>query len=322
MRITPLLAATVAVVLLVLGCGQAVENKKAERAIADVDFEAYREESVAAAADEPPGTPARPDAKEALSSSAARAIGDTSRRFIHTADLRFRTKDAVQSTFAIEALVARFDGYVANTQLTTQVDHRYTTPISADSLLETTKFTVTNRLTIRVPSANLDTTLKSLIGFVDFLDHRTITATDVRLMLLGNRMTQDRVAKHEQRLTDAIDEQGKRLKETVSAEERLADRQEQADDAKLRNLELHDRIAYSTITLDVYQRQDLRRQVLANEQNIDRYEPGFFEQAGEALEDGWELLVQFALFLMRSWSVLLLIVVAYLLYRRVARKAK
>lgn len=320
MRSKPFVAATAAVVLFAIGCGQTSENRKADQAIADVDFETYHENG--AAADDAPGTHQRPDAKEALSSTTARAIGDTSRRFIHTADLRFRTKDAVQSTFAIEALIARFDGYVANTQLTTQVDHRYNTPISADSLLETTKFTVTNRLTIRVPSANLDTTLKSLIRFVDFLDHRTITATDVRLMLLGNRMTQDRVAKHEQRLTDAIDEQGRKLKETVSAEERLADRQEQADDAKLRNLELQDRIAYSTITLDLYQRQDIRREVLANEQNIDRYEPGFFEQAGEALEDGWELLVQFTLFLMRSWSVLLLIAVAYILYRRAVRKTK
>ena len=312
-------AVTAAVVLFVIGCGQAGENKNAESAVVDMDYEEAT--SSAAAADESSGSPERPDPKEALSSTAARAIGDTSRRFIHTADLRFRTKDAVKSTFAIEALIARFDGYVANTQLTTQVDHRYTTPISADSLLETTKFTVTNRFTIRVPSANLDTTLKSLIGFVDFLDHRTITATDVRLMLLGNRMTLDRVAKHEKRLTDAIDEQGRKLKETVSAEERLVDRQEQADDAKLRNLELQDRIAYSTITLDVYQRQDIRREVLANEQNIDRYEPGFFEQAGEALEDGWELLVEVALFLVRSWSVLLLAAVIYLLYRRFARKS-
>lgn len=319
MRSSTLVMAIVAVVLFTIGCGQAAENRSVEKSQAVLDH--MVDASAEAAADEPPSLQ-RPDAKDALSSTAARAIGDTSRRFIHTADLRFRTTDAVKSTFAIEALIARFDGYVANTQLTTQVDTRYTTPISADSLLETTKFTVTNRLTIRVPSANLDTTLKSLIGFVDFLDHRTITATDVRLMLLGNRLTQDRVAKHEKRLTDAIDEQGRKLKETVSAEERLVDRQEQADDAKLRNLELQDRIAYSTITLDVYQRQDISREVLPNEQNIDRYEPGFFEQAGEALEDGWELLVQLALFLMRSWSVLLLIAVAYILYRRAVRKTK
>ncbi len=321
MRPSTLVTATVAVVLFAIGCGQAGENRKVEKAVANMDY-VLDAPGAEMAPEEPPGSPERTDTKEALSSTAARAIGDTSRRFIHTADLRFRTKDAVKSTFAIEALIARFDGYVANTQLNTQVDHRYTTPISADSLLETTKFTVTNRLTIRVPSANLDTTLKSLIGFVDFLDHRTITATDVRLMLLGNSMTQDRVAEHEKRLTNAIDEQGRKLKETVSAEERLVDRQEHADDAKLRNLELQDRIAYSTITLDVYQRQDIRREVLADEQNIDRYEPGFFEQAGEALEDGWELLVQFALFLMRSWSVLLLVSVTYVLYRRVVRKTK
>ncbi|HRH71204.1 MAG TPA: DUF4349 domain-containing protein [Flavobacteriales bacterium] len=321
MRSTDLVMAFAAVIVLAMGCGRAAENSDREQWAPAMDHrvEAGNGE---AAADEPPSVSSPADPKEALSSSAARAIGDTTRRFIHTADLRFRTKDAVQSTFAIEVLVARFDGYVASTRLVTEVDHRYTTPISADSLLETTKFTITNRLTIRIPNANLDTTLKSLIRFVDFLDHRTITATDVRLMLLGNRLAQDRVSEHKQRLTDAIDEQGRKLKETVSAEERLLDRQEQADDAKLRNLELQDRIAYSTITLDLYQRQDIRREMLPNEQNIERYEPGFFEQAGDALKDGWELLVQFALFLVRSWSVILILGLGYIGFRHLMRKGK
>jgi hypothetical protein len=225
----------------------------------------------------------------------------------------------VNSTFAIEALVARFDGYVASTALHSQVDHRYTTPISADSLLETTKYTVTNRMSIRVPSAQLDTTLKSLIRHVDFLDHRTISASDVRLMLLSNHMTTQRVAKHTERLTTAIDEQGRKLERTVDAEDKLIDREEQADKARINSLELEDRIAYSTITLDLYQRQDIRREVLANEQNIERYEPGFFSQLAEAFEDGWDLLLGFFVFLARSWSVVLLGIAAFLLVRRLLR---
>lgn len=258
--------------------------------------------------------------EQALSSSAARSTRDSSRRFIRTADLRFRAKDVVKTAYAIEDMVAGFGGFVANTHLATHVDQRFTTPISADSLLETTKFTVTNRIIIRVPSAKLDTMLKSLVRFVDFLDHRTVNAQDVRLMLLSNRMTQNRVARHEERLTDAIDEQGRKLKETVPAEDRLLDRQEQTDQAALSNLELEDRIAFSTATLDIYQRQEIRHELLPNEQNIERYEPGFFSELGEALADGWELLVRFFLVLARLWSLILLGLVVYIIVRLLVKR--
>ncbi len=256
---------------------------------------------------------------EVMSSSAARTQGDSDRRFIRTADLRFRVKDVVKATYAIEDLIVGFGGHVQHTELSTRVDHRYTTRISADSLLETTKYTVMDRATLRVPVAKLDTALKSLARFVDFLDHRTVDAEDVRLLLLANKMTQQRIARHQARMENAIDEQGRKLRETVGAEDRLLDRQEQADGAQLSNLGLEDRIAYSTITVDLYQRQSTRHEVLADERNIDRYEPGFFSELADALSDGWKLLTRFFLFLARSWSVLLILVGIFLLVRRWVR---
>jgi len=254
-----------------------------------------------------------------MSSSAARATGDSTRRFIRTADLRFRVKDAVEATYAIEELIARFGGFVEHTQLSSHVDNRYTTPVSADSVLETTRFTVVNQATLRVPVARLDTALKSLARFVDFLDHRTVKADDVKLMLLANRMTQRRVARHTERMEEAIDEQGKKLRDVVEAQESVLRRQEQADEALLSNARLEDRIAFSTITLDIYQRQSVRHEMLANERNIERYEPGFFSKLGTALAEGWRMLLRFVLFLAGNWSIILLVAGVFLLLRRLFR---
>lgn len=254
-----------------------------------------------------------------MSSSAARATDDTNRRFIRTADLRFRVKDVVKTTYAIEDLIAGFGGHVEHTELSSRVDQRSTTPVSEDSLLETTRFTVINRATLRVPAVKLDTALKSLARFVDFLDSRTVKAEDVRLMLLSNRMTQQRIARHQQRMETAIDEQGRRLRETAGAEDRLLDRKEQADQARLSNMGLEDRIAYSTIIIDIYQRQSTRHDMLANEQSIDRYEPGFFSQLADALAFGWRMLVRIVLFMARSWSVLMIMAAVFMLLRRVFR---
>lgn len=304
------------IVLFAGACGQANEPQafRQERAAAVLDLE------VASPTDGSGAGSAKTDPRNALSSSAA-TYTDTSRRFIRSGDLRFRTDDVVRTSFAIEQLIARAGGYVASTHLSTEVNQRYQTPISADSLLETTKFNVINRITVRVPSAVLDTTLRSLIGFVDFLDHRTLSATDVRIALLRDKLTTKRLARHTERLSEAIDEQGKKLKETVHAEDRLIDRQVQADEAALNTMELEDRIAYSTLTLDIYQREEVRRELRPNEQNIAAFEPSFFSKAGEALHDGWELLQDITLAGIRSWSAILLAVVAVFLFRRFWRKA-
>ncbi|MBL7951585.1 MAG: DUF4349 domain-containing protein [Flavobacteriales bacterium] len=305
---------TAASLFLAIGCGQSREHGPGT-SIADIRYEEDATEGASVA------QPEAPEPRTALSSSAA-SYRDSSRRFVRTGDLRFRTDDVVKSSFAIEALVARHGGHVASTHLATEVLGRYNTAISADSLLETTRYTVVNRLTVRVPSIELDTTLKSLIALVDFLDHRTLTATDVRIALLRDRLTRDRLARHDKRLTNAIDDKDAKLKETVTAEDRLIDRQQQADEVALSTLEMEDRIAFSTLTLDIYQREGIRRELLPNEQNIEAYEPGFFSKASEALRTGWELLKDVTLALLRSWSVLLLLAIAFVAYRRIVRRAK
>lgn len=261
-------------------------------------------------------------ASNRMSSTAARGTSDSSRRFIRTADLRFRAKDAVSATYAIEDLIAGFGGFVEHAHLSTNVDDRYITPVSADSALETTRYTVVNQATLRVPVTRLDTVLKSLARFVDFLDHRTVKAEDVRLMLMANRMTRRRIARHTDRMEEAIDEQGRKLRETAGAEDRLLDRQEQSDQALLSNIGLEDRIAYSTITIEVYQRQSVRHELLANERNIERFEPGFFTRLGDALANGWRMLLRFVLFLAGNWSIVLMVIGVYVLLRRLLRSKK
>ena len=178
----------------------------------------------------------------ASSSAAVEKNKDTTRKFIRTAELKFKVKNAIKATYAIEDITARFDGFVTYTKLNSDVTNKITLPISADSSLETTFFVVENTMTIRVPNTQLDTTLKTIAKLIDFLDYRIIKADDVGLQLLSNNLTQMRVDKHSTRLINAIDNRGKKLHETTNAEENLLNKQEQADNAKIANLELKDQI--------------------------------------------------------------------------------
>jgi len=258
-----------------------------------------------------------------ISSSAAVENGkDTTRRFIRSADLKFKVKSVIKSTYDIEEITNRQGGFVTFTNLTSNIDNVTTTAVSADSSLETTYYTVTNSITLRVPNTKLDTTIKEISNNIDYLDFRIIKAEDVALQILSNNLTQKRSAKNEERLTNAIDNRGKKLNETTVAEEILLSKQEQADNAKISNLSLTDQIKFSTINLSIYQRQTIKRELISNDKNIDAYEPGFGTKILDALVYGWDILETFIVFLTKLWGLFLFAIFVYFIYKKYGHKLK
>lgn len=239
---------------------------------------------------------------------------DTTHRFIRTANLKFKVKNVVNATYAIEDIVARQQGFVTYTNLNSQINYSTTVALSADSSLVTTWFTVSNTMVMRVPNVKLDTTLKLIGRTVDFMDYRVIKAEDVALQMLSNSLSQKRATKSEKRLTNAIDQRGKKLLETTDAEELLEQKQAQADQARLANVGLTDQINYSTIHLEIYQRQDQHREVVLNERKMEEYEPSFGSRLAHSLEAGWKSLESLLVFIARLWVFLLIGIAVYLAY--------
>ncbi|MDZ4667427.1 MAG: DUF4349 domain-containing protein [bacterium] len=256
------------------------------------------------------------------SSAAVENKKDTTRKFIRTADLKFKVKSVIKSTYDIENITNRQGGFVTYTNLTSNIDNVTTTAVSADSALETNYYTVTNSITLRVPNTKLDTTLKEISNNIDFLNFRIIKAQDVALEILSNTLTQKRSAKNEERLTKAIDNRGKKLNETTVAEEVLLSKQEQANNAKISNLSLADQINFSTINLSIYQRQTIKRELIPNDKNIDAYEPSFGSKLIEALKFGWDILETFLVFLAKLWGLFLFGLIAYFIYKKYGHKLK
>ena len=254
-------------------------------------------------------------AKMVSSSAAFENNKDTTRKFVRTAELKFKVKSVIKATYDIEDITSKQGGFVTFTNLTSNINDVSTTAISKDSTLETTHYSVSNTFILRIPNTKLDTTLKEISRNIDYLDYRIIKAEDVALQILSNNLVQKRSAKNEERLTNAIDNRGKKLNETTVAEEVLLSKQEQADNAKILNLSLDDQINFSTISLSIYQRQTTKREVVLNEKNIDAYEPGFATKLLESLKYGWEILVNVVVFLVKFWALFLFVFATYWLYK-------
>ncbi|WP_431244537.1 DUF4349 domain-containing protein [Flavobacterium sp. P21] len=147
----------------------------------------------------------------AISSSATVEQKNSKQKFIRTADIKFKVKNVVKSTYAIENATQKFGGFVTYTNLQSNIHDQIKTKISQDSTLETTKYSVENNITIRVPNTKLDTVIKTIAKQIDFLDFRVIKADDVSIKMLANQLSQKRNSISEKRVANAIDSKGKKL---------------------------------------------------------------------------------------------------------------
>jgi hypothetical protein len=260
-------------------------------------------------------------AANTVSSSAAVEKEGSTRKFIRTADLKFKVKNVPQSTYAIENITNKFDGFVTYTNLQSTIIDEYKSKISQDSTLETIRYKVENNITIRVPNKRLDTVIKSIAKQIDFLDYRIIKADDVSLKMLSNQLSQNRSTNSEKRLEKAIDSKGKKINDIVEAENTLADKKEQNDNAKLENLSTQDQINFSTLTIQIYQHETVKQDVIANTKDSNYYKPNILMRIGDSLKTGWYVLIDIIVFLFEIWWLLLVTIGGFFLYRKYFKKA-
>jgi hypothetical protein len=255
-----------------------------------------------------------------ISSSAAVEKKEEARKFIRTADLKFKVKNVAKSTYAIENATTKFGGFVTYTNLQSTINSKIETKISQDSVLETLKYTVENNITIRVPNTKLDTVIKTIAKQIDYLDYRVIKADDVSLQMLSNELAQKRNTNNEKRIEKAIDLKGKKLNDVITAESNLATKKEQNDNHKLENLSLQDQVNFSTITLLLYQSESIKQETIANRKDKYAYQTNFGLQILDALKSGWFVLQDIIVFLFQLWWFILLIGIGFFVYIRCNQK--
>lgn len=257
---------------------------------------------------------------DSISSSAAVQKKGDNRKFIRTADLKFKVKNVPKATYAIENATSQFGGYVSYTNLQTLVSDQFETKISQDSILETTKFSVENNITIRVPNTKLDTLLKTISKQIAFLDYRLIKADDVSLQIVTNQLAQNRKANHQKRLEKAIDSKGKKLNDITNAENELTNQKEQSDATKIENISLQDQVNFSTLKLEIYQGESIKQERIANNRNKSDYQTNIGIQILDALKNGWYILKEIIIFIFNIWPFFLITGISFIVYKKYLRK--
>lgn len=255
----------------------------------------------------------QPFGMDLFSSSAARpgAI-DSIKKFIRTAEMRFRVNNVATATLQIEDIASRNNGFVVKSDLNAQTEYQRIEPVSRDSAVETTAYSMHNQITIRVPYRQLDTTLRSIGRLCAFLNYRRINAEDVGLQLLEQELGRIRQDLYRTELGQAPDStRSKGMDKT----ERMLRSRGATDQARIEILKLEDAILFSTIRIDIYQLPQVQQTMIANT-DLPEVKIPFFRSLGSAFATGADILEFLVLGLVRLWGVGLLLVIAFWLWSK------
>ncbi|MGD1846927.1 MAG: DUF4349 domain-containing protein [Salibacteraceae bacterium] len=254
--------------------------------------------------------------EDLLSSSASQTDQDTSYLMTRTATLRFRVADVAQATYELERMVSQHGGRVSYTHLQSQNLGQHEIQVHPDSILEIHRFRVSNQVVIRIPDHQLDGLLRSIVPMVDFLDYRTLSAEDKQLEYLANQWAQKRAIEAKKSLENAPTVQGENQQEAQQFQRKLSALNQKADRAALANRVIERDAVLSTFTLQLYQRDASCETLLYAPAPPAVYQQSKLSEIGNRLQTGWEVLEAFLLFVVQSWSLILMAIVLWILVRR------
>jgi len=261
----------------------------------------------AAAAAAAAGRPESPSLANNLSSN---TNAPKDRDFIKTASIKFRVNNVRTATEKIEDLMAKFNGYVKSSHLANRSENYSRQIVRKDSVLISQQIVVENTMILRIPNEKMDSLFRAMNPLINFLDYRSYNLDDVTYKLLRNLKDATRLKKYDQRQTAHIDNKDSKLKETTSAEENLLEKQKQSDNLQVENLEISDQVKYCTVTLDIYQKPVIIREVIENfNEYSSRYKPNILSRIWESIVYSWNIVEEIIVFIFNLWGIILLILI-------------
>ncbi len=281
-----------------------------------------KSEEAPAMADEPSyyAAPSAPTESDVSSSKSVGAAADASRaptpvrQFVRSADLRFRCRSVAQTTSTIERIVAFNGGFVELNDLRSRIEESRVRPFGEDSLLAIRRVEIWNTMVLRVPNDRLDTVLAQMAPLVAFLDHRTIRAQNVTQELRRAERDKRRMERASERMQNLVQNPGK-VKDLAQVDDLALDRQTRADAALDRTEGLHEQVELSSVQLALYQHPEPLTDTLQRPLAETWREP-FWKQAARGFTEGWEAGLDFALWWISHWVLVVVLIAGFAAFRK------
>ncbi|SFN20179.1 protein of unknown function [Chitinophaga sp. YR627] len=238
------------------------------------------------------------------------SVNSPSRKRVRTADVRCRVGSVFNAVSTLEHVVRSVDGMVSESVMQNESVVTRDISYSADSLKRIELYTPVANLTLRVPTASLDSVVHTLTGMATFIDYRTLKDEDKTLSYLSNAMKNNGPA------PAAIKPVAK--SSTLAIAQYKDQKYDTQTDRRIENLAILDDVHYATFTVQLFQPQQADVQIIVNPERLTRAQ--FGTEFLLAVRSGFESFGALFIFLISCWPYIILLVLGILIYRKVLRK--
>jgi hypothetical protein len=235
-------------------------------------------------------------------------------KIIKTADMRFRVKDVQQTKEQLSKTIKAEGGTVAEFSIESTIQETDKVKQSTDSLKEITSYRTQGYLIAKVPSDKLDEFTNTIAKMAVFVDNQSMKMDDQSISYLANKLkAQNRI--------DAIEKINKvATKKSANVESSLYIKDDYVD-KRIENMQIDNRVKFSTISLNFYQDNTVKTMVVAND-NLYDYRPAFINRLWLGIVNGWTIFKEIIIAVSNLWMLILVGVVVFFVIKHFIRKDK
>ncbi|OYU84661.1 MAG: hypothetical protein CFE24_05720 [Flavobacterium sp. BFFFF2] len=233
-----------------------------------------------------------------------------------TAQIEGKSFDALRSAKSIEKTTVELGGYVALSEVRKSPSTSFREPISTDSILVSTLYDVSSTLQLKIPTEQLDLALLRFESTLDQVNYRVTKTEEVSLSKYREELRRMNALQQANRLSSKSDKGQLRKKDVPNVEQSRFDVQEKADDALISSYNWADQIELSTVEMTIEQPRILVRKREVNTELSQLSGVHFLTKWNQSLKQGWSMLESILIWITQFWSIVLLILLFYILYKR------
>jgi len=250
-----------------------------------------------------------PDGKPQLAlndSSSFTGLTSDAVKMVKTADMNIKVKSVEESTRNVSMLTHQYGGTVYNQTYQAAECDRKELSVSEDSLLVISTVNPEAHITVRVTSQNLESFLFDVADIGYYTVSSQLQMDDKSLTYLENNL--------KRKNREAIFHTPSKRRNDSSTTLQAIQVGDEAIQHFITNKSIDADVAYSKITLRLYQNALVKSEVIANYMIAD-YKLSFGERLSNSLQSGWNAFLDFIVAVSQLWMFILLALLAYAAYR-------
>jgi len=220
----------------------------------------------------------------------------TGPKLVKTAGINFKVKNVEQTLHKITTLTEGFGGMAVHEQIGALPERTENVKLSYDSVMRITSFSTQAAITVKVPSVKLEKFMDSVATMGIYVTDRSLDITDKSLDYLSAQL------KLKSR-TELVEQQ-KKGKVVIKDPAKVLDLKDDMIDEQIGNRQLDMAVKYSTINLNFYENNTIKKEIMAND-DPSAYRLPFFKRIGMAVENGCSLFADFIVFVANMWMFIL-----------------